>query len=324
MLSIRQLQRTVQEQQRYGSVILVLAAMVVVFALAAPGFFTLSNVNTIIRQGAMLAIVTFGATMVIATAGIDLSIGSVMAFAGVVTGIGFVSGWGLVPAVLAGLLVATLCGALTGWLVGYRELPPFVATLGMMGIARGIALVASDGRAVTGMDAAFTDLLSGDLLGLPAPVFLVLGALALSHALFAHTSWGTGLLAIGGNRLGARLAGVPVRRYEMLAYLYTGLLAGVAGLLTIPRMGAAHPLAGQGYEFDAIAAAVIGGAALEGGRGSALGALLGAAMITILRNGLGVLGVGLQAQLLIIGSVVALAFALDHFSARQAAVGRVA
>lgn len=298
--------------------VLVLVALVVAFALLAPGFFTPSNAAALVRQGAMLAIVTLGMTLVISTGGLDLSVGSVMALAAVVAGTGFVGGWGLVPSLAAGLLAALACGALSGGLVAFAATPPFVATLGMMGIARGTALVLSDGRAIVGMHAGYVAFLNAELLGVPVPLLLVLAVLALSHALLAHTPWGLALLAIGGNRPAARLAGLAVRRAELLVYAYSGLLAGLAGLLTISRMDAAHPQAGLGYEFDAIAAAVIGGAALEGGRGSAAGALLGAAFITILRNGLGVLGVGLYVQLLVIGLVVALAFVLDHLSGRRA------
>ena len=298
--------------------LLVLLALVAFFAIAAPGFFTLSNADTIVRQGAMLAIVTFGMMLVIATGGIDLSSGSLMALAAIVAGLALVNGLPPPLPLLVALGVTAACGAASGWLVAWVGLPPFVATLGMMGVARGLALVLSDGRPIAGIGGLLA-LLNAQVLGVPVPLLLVVATLAVTHALLVHTRWGVGLLALGGNRAGARLAGLPIRRDECLVYVYAGVLAGLAGLLTIGRMDVAHPLAGSGLEFDAIAAAVIGGAVLEGGRGSAAGALLGAAFITILRNGLGVMGASLHVQLLVVGLVIALAFALDHFTGRRQA-----
>ncbi|MCL4371680.1 MAG: ABC transporter permease [Chloroflexi bacterium] len=302
------------------STLVVLLALVVIFAVAAPGFFTTSNGSTMIRQGASLAIVTFGVTLCIATSGLDLSVGSIMALSAVVAGLGLVSGWGLLLSLVAALAAAIACGVVNGSLIAVAGMPPFVATLGMMGVARGLALVMSDGKAISGIDPAFIAFLGGNVLGVPVVLLFVLLSLAASHFLLSHTPWGLSLLAMGGNRVGARLAGLSLRRDEVLVYGYSGLLAGVAGLITISRMNVAHPLAGQGYEFDAIAAAVIGGAALEGGRGSAVGALLGAVFVTVLRSGLAVMGVSLHIQLLAIGLVIAFAFALDHLSARNRAV----
>jgi ribose transport system permease protein len=304
--------------------LIVLLALVAVFAVTAPGFFTASNGSTMVRQGASLAIVTFGMTLCIATGGLDLSVGSLMALSAVVSGLGFVGGWGVLPSVMAGLVAATALGAANGSLIAVVGMPPFVATLGMMGVARGLALVLCNGNAISGIDPAFLAFMGGTVAGVPVVLMFVLTALAASYFLLSHTGWGISLLAIGGNRAGARLAGLSVRRDELLAYVYSGLLAGVAGLITISRMNVAHPLAGQGYEFDAMAAAVIGGAGLEGGRGTALGALVGAVFITVLRSGLAVLGVGLQFQLLAVGVVIALAFALDHLSARNRAVEEAA
>lgn len=306
------------------STLLVLLGLVAAFAVAAPGFFTMSSASTMIRQGASLAIVTFGMTFCIATSGLDLSVGSVMGLSAVVAGLSLVSGWGLLLSLVIALATAAISGAVNGGLVAVAGMPPFVTTLGTMGVARGLALVLSNGKAISGIDPAFVAFLSGSLLGVPMVLMPVLLALAISYILLSHTPWGLSLLAIGGNRLGARLAGLPLRRNELFAYTFSGLLAGVAGVITISRMGVAHPLAGDGYEFDAIAAAVIGGAALEGGRGSAFGALLGAAFITVLRSGLAVMGVSLQIQLLAIGLVIALAFALDHLSGRNRALEEAA
>jgi ribose transport system permease protein len=297
--------------------LLVLVALVAVFALVAPGFFTLSNTDTLARQGAILAIVTLGMTLVIITGGIDLSVGAVVALTAVVFGLLARQGWPLPVAIVAALATAAACGFANGWLSAYVGLPPFVATLGIMGVARGLALVLADGRPITGLDRGLLDALNGQVLGIPVGLGAVVGLGGLTHALLAHTRWGVGLLALGGNRQGARLAGLPVHRDECLVYLYAGVLAGIAGFLTLGRMDVAHPLAGSGLEFDAIAAAVIGGTALEGGRGSAAGALLGAAFITVLRNGLGILGASLYVQLLVVGLVIVGAFALDYLAGRR-------
>ena len=293
------------------AVIVVLAMAIAVFAILAPGFFQLSNLATLIEQGAMLVIATMGMSLVITIAEIDLSIGSVMGLVGIVTGLALAGGFGVVGSVVVGLSVGLLVGLLNGAVVTATGLHSFVITFGMLGMARGLALVLSDGTSVTGFPDSFGAIFQSEFLGIPFAFWMIVVVVGFSYLLRHQSSFGVSLYAIGSDIEVARLAGIRVKRSKTIAFGLSGLFAGLAGIMVVARLNAAHPATGAGYEFDAIAASVVGGVSLSGGSGTVFGVLVGAFVITILRNGMSIMGVGLYWQLVVIGLVFIVAYAMQ-------------
>lgn len=281
-------------------------------------FFTTENILTLLRQASFNAIMAAGVSVVIITAGIDLSIGSVWALSSVIMAYVCVnSGWDWTLSVLVGLGVGVLCGLVNGGSVTVLQIPPFVATLGMMSIARGLAEVITGGFQISGLPEAFLWWGQGSVFGVPIPVVIAIVVIVLTWALLRFTRLGRYIYAVGGNEPAAHLSGVPVRRVKLFAYAYCGALAALAGLLATARMGSVRPSDALGYELDAIAAAVIGGISLMGGQGSVLGTAVGAALIGVLRNGMVLLDVSAFWQKVVIGIVIIIAVALDYLVWRR-------
>ena len=289
----------------------VLLALGAAISLSTPHFLTVANLLNVAQQTVVNALVAAGLTFVIISGGIDLSVGSILAFAGIVMAHALRAGWPAPLAVLAGLAVGAACGAVNGGLVAFGRLPPFIATLGMMSVARGGALLASDGRPVSGFSAPFRWLATGEVAAVPASVLLLLAVYAAAHFALQRTKFGRYAFAIGGSEEAALLSGVPVRRYQVGIYAAGGGLAALAAVVLTARLNSAQPIAGLGYELDAIAAAVIGGTSLMGGQGSILGTLLGALIMGVLRNGLNLLGVSSFIQQVVIGAVIIAAVLFD-------------
>jgi ribose transport system permease protein len=214
---------------------------------------------------------------------------------------------------LAGISVGAGCGLVNGLLISYGRLPPFIATLGMMSVARGGALLATDGRPVSGFDPSFRWLATGQIAGVPVPVVVMLLVYAAAHFLLQRTKFGRYTYAIGGNEEASLLSGVPVRLYKLGIYALGGGLAALSAVLLTARLNSAQPIAGLSYELDAIAATVIGGTSLMGGQGSVIGTLIGALIMGVLRNGLNLLGVSSFIQQVVIGLVIIAAVLLDTF-----------
>lgn len=277
----------------------------------SPFFLTWSNLLNILQQTAINAIIAAGMTFVIITAGIDLSVGSLLAFAGVITAQTLQAGVPLPLALLAGMLAGSLFGGLNGVLITRGKLPPFIATLGTMSIARGATLVLTAGRPISGFSENFRALATSDFLYMPAPVWIMLGVYGLGHFLLTHTRHGRYVYAMGGNEEAARLSGINVRFHKTTVYAFSGLTSAIAALILTARLNSAQPIAGLMYELDAIAATVIGGTSLLGGSGTLTGTLIGALIMGVLRNGLNLLGVSSFLQQIIIGSVIILAVLLD-------------
>jgi ribose transport system permease protein len=281
-------------------------------------FFTSDNILTLLRQASFNAIMAAGVSVVIITAGIDLSIGSVWALSSVVMAFVCVNkGLAWTLSVLIGLAVGLACGIVNGWGVTLLRIPPFVATLGMMSIARGLAEVITGGFQISGLPDAFQWWGQGDIFGVPVPVIVAVGVIVLTWALLRFTRLGRYIYAVGGNEAAAHLSGVPVNRVKLFAYAYCGTLAALAGLLATARMGSVRPSDALGYELDAIAASVIGGISLMGGQGSVLGTAIGAALIGVLRNGMVLLDVSAFWQKVVIGVVIIIALALDYLVWRR-------
>jgi ribose/xylose/arabinose/galactoside ABC-type transport system permease subunit len=285
--------------------------------MLTPHFLTVSNLLNIVQQTAINAIVAAGMTFVILSGGIDLSVGSIVALSGVVLGSLLHLDLPVAMSLLAALAVGLACGLLNGVLVSLGRLPAFIATLGMMSVARGAALVFTEGRPVSGFDEAFRWIATGSIGFVPAPVVLMLVVYALAHLVLTRTTFGRYVYAIGGNQEATRLSGVAVRFHTTVIYGVSGLMSAIAAIALTARLNSAQPIAGMMYELDAIAAVVIGGTSLMGGEGSLGGTLVGALIMGVLRNGLNLLGVSSFLQQIVIGGVIVGAVLVDTILKRQ-------
>ncbi len=294
-------------QTTYGPAIAVLVELVV-FSAIAPGFLSLDNLINISLQTAITGILAVGMTLVILTGGIDLSVGSVVALSGVSAALVAQSGG---PGLPVALIVGSLVGTLTGVLVAYFRVAPFVVTLAGLTIARGIAFLLTGGRSVGSLPKDFTVWGQAVIGIVPLPVIVMLVVVALGYFLLTRTVFGRQIYAVGGNAEASWLAGVPVRGVQLAVYGINGFLAGLAGAVLAARLGAGIPNSGQNYELDVIAAVVVGGTSLSGGRGGVLGSLLGALFIGTLNNGLNLSGVDPYLQKIVLGVVILAAVLID-------------
>jgi ribose transport system permease protein len=286
-------------------------AMVLVLWALTPHFLTISNLLNVAEQATIIAIIAVGMTFVIITGGIDLSVGSVLAFSGVVMASVLQHEVPLPLTLLIGLGVGLFCGLVNGILITAGRLPPFIATLGMMSVARGAALMFTEGRPISGFSENFRSLATGEVLRIPTPVLIMIAVYIMAHFVLGRTKLGRYTYAIGGNEEAALLSGINVRLYKSMVYGLAGMLAGLAAILLTARLNSAQPIAGMNYELDAIAATVIGGTSLLGGEGTVVGTLIGALIMAVLRNGLNLLGVSSFIQQVVIGSVIILAVLID-------------
>jgi len=285
--------------------------------ILSPHFLTVSNLLNVAQQTAINAIIAVGMTFVIITAGIDLSVGSIMALSGVVLASALHNGIPLPAALLSALGTGLLCGLLNGLLITLGGLPPFISTLGMMSVARGAALMYTQGRPISGFADNYRHLATGEFLRIPSPILIMLSVYLLAHFALARTKLGRYSYAIGGNEQAALLSGVNVRFYKTIVYGLSGMLSGLAAIILTARLDSAQPIAGIMYELDAIAAAVIGGTSLMGGEGTVVGTLIGALIMGVLRNGLNLLGVSSFLQQIVIGSAIIIAVLIDMILKRQ-------
>ncbi len=298
-----------------GALVGLVLVSLVMFAASAD-FLTTQNLLNVGVQAAVTAILAFGMTFVIITAGIDLSVGSVAALGAICAGWAVTSagipGW---LALLIAPLVGLVAGLVSGAAVSYAKLPAFIATLAMLSVARGLALVTSGGLPIPMPDAV--NWLGGSIGPVPVPIIVMMIVGLVTAFVLNRTVFGRSLYAIGGNEEAARLAGLPVKRTLAAVYALSGLFAGIAGLVLAGRLASAQPQAASGYELDAIAAVVIGGASLSGGQGKASGTLIGALVLAVIRNGLNLLNVTAFWQQVVIGLVIALAVGLDSLRNRH-------
>jgi inositol transport system permease protein len=293
---------------RYG-LVLAFATICAGLTAASPNFLTMQNLLIVVRQISINGILAVGVTYVLLTGGVDLSLGSVVALTGVVAASFAHPGEFpvLVPVAL-GMLAGTACGAVNGAVITFGRIAPFIVTLGMMTVARGLALVLSGGRPVSNLSREFTSIGSGDLLGLPLPVAILAGVAIISHVFLGNTRLGRYVYAVGGNEHAARAAGINVTGVKIFAYTVCGTMAGLAGVVLASRITTGQPNAGIAYELDAIAAVVIGGTSLSGGVGGIRGTILGALLMGVINNGLDLLNVSSYYQqnvkgLIIVGAV---------------------
>jgi ribose/xylose/arabinose/galactoside ABC-type transport system permease subunit len=288
-----------------------LIALCLTLWVATPHFLTVSNLLNVLEQTAINAIVAVGMTFVIISGGIDLSVGSVLAVSGIALGSALQAGAPVPVAIALALAVGLACGLVNGVLVTFGRLPPFIATLGMMSVARGAALMLAEGRPISGFDDGFRMLATGRVLMMPAPAIIAGLIYAVAHFVLGHTVFGRAAYAIGGNEEAARLSGVHVRYHKTAIYGVAGLMSAAAAVILTARLNSAQPTAGTMYELDAIAATVIGGTSLLGGEGTIMGALIGALIMGVLRNGLNLLNVSSFFQQVVIGVVIIGAVLVD-------------
>jgi len=280
----------------------------VVLSLGTDTFFTVDNLSNVLRQNAFPAVIAAGMTLVILTGGIDLSVGSVVALAGVLSADALMHGWGLAGAVMIGLLVGLAAGLINGTVITRARVPPFVVTLAMMLAIRGVAYKYTDAHTISGLPPVF-DWLNQGL----STAIVMIGVFVASWVVLMRTPFGRHVYAIGGNRDAAWLAGIRVNRVLLVVYSLCGLTAGLAGVLVVARLNAGYPRAGELFELDAIAAVVVGGTSLFGGRGSIWGTLAGAFFIGVLNNGMNLYNVSSYDQMIVKGVVLLAAASLDRW-----------
>ena len=310
-----------------------LLVLTLVFSFVSNSFLSVGNAMTVALQVTSIAYLGIGATMVIIAGGIDLSVGAVLALSGVVAALAVKAGAPVWLGMSAGLLVGGFCGLLNGLSVTLLKLPPFIATLAMMLVARGVALQITEAKAIGGLGDGFAELGNGSLFriarigddgfpdvtfpGIPYPVFLLVVLAVAVAVMLNRTRLGRHIYSVGSNAEAARLSGVDVRGVILFTYIASGLIAGVTGCVLASRLVTAQPSEGLMYELDAIAAAVIGGTSLSGGVGTVSGTVIGAFVIGILRNGLNMGGVSAFVQQIVIGLVILLTVWIDQMRYRR-------
>ncbi len=301
------------------NILLALILLSTFLSFASPYFFRTDNLLGVARAFSLTAIAAIGQTTVIITGGIDLSVGSVLALSGLSTGMLLGRGWPLLPAIAAGFLVGASFGFANGLLITKVGLPPFIATLGTLSIGRGLVYVLTKGYPVTiprGQN-TLIELGQGYVGRIPIPVIIMLVITILGTIFLSQSTLGRYIYAVGGNEEAARLAGINVVAAKLVVYTLSGTLAALAGIILLARLVSAQPSAGLGFELPVIAASIIGGTSLLGGEGTVLGAVLGAAIIGVLENGMVLLGVNTYAQQAVTGTVIILAVALDIWQKRR-------
>jgi ribose transport system permease protein len=311
--------RDIVGRQEFG-VFMILLAMVTFLSLYTDTFLTSTNLFNILRAFSWIAISAFGQTMVIITAGIDLSVGSVMGLSGLASAMLLVRGVPVPLAVGGGLLTGLFVGFLNGLMITKGRLPPFIATLGTLLMARGLAYGLTGGWPVRGLPESFRNLGQYDIpvgnVGVPLPLVFVLIIAVIMSIFLVRTVWGYRIYAVGGNETAAGLSGINTDGVKIMVYSLCGFLTAIGGVLMTARLGVAAPTAAQAYELDVIAATVVGGTSLMGGEGTILGALIGAAIMQVLRNGLVLTGVSAYWLQAVQGFVIVVAIMLDQLRKR--------
>ena len=289
-----------------------------IVAALEPRFLSAGNLAGVARQTAVITVIAMGMTVVMVSGGIDLSVGSVMALSGVIGAFAMVAGAPVLVGIAVAIAAGAVCGLATGAAIASLRIPPFIVTLGAMGIYRGLTLLITDGKAVVGVPSRFGYLAEGNLLGVvPVPMLIVVLVAFATHFLLTGTQPGRYCYAIGSNIEAARYAGIRVSRYQILFYALLGMLTGLAGSIESARLVTGQPTAGEGYELRVIAAVVIGGGSLSGGQGTVVGTIIGALIMGVLANGANLLGISSFAQQVVIGAVIVLAVTFDEFQRRR-------
>ena len=314
------MKKTIDYKQllKNNGILIVFLLICVVLSFLSPYFFTTNNILNIIRQTSIYGIIAVGMTFVILTGGIDLSVGSILALSGAIAA-GMMKNQGSAPlvAALVAILVGAGIGLINGLLVTVGKIAPFVVTLGMVTIARGLTLIYTKGYPISGFSPEFRYLGGGYILGIPVPVIVFIAMVALAWFILNHTRLGRYTYAIGGNEETVKLSGINVKFYKSMVYVIVGIMSSLSALILSARLNSAEAVAGQGYELDVIAAVVIGGTSLSGGCGSIIGTLIGALLIGTINNGMNLLGISPYFQQVVKGALIIGAVILDRLRAES-------
>ena len=302
----------------YLGLIVIVLGFTVVAAATGRNFLSWSNVSNIIVQSSVIAVLAIGISLIIITGGIDISVGTNAGFVGMVTALMIRAGVGILPACLIGLLVGVICGTCTGIGIAYGKLPPFVMSLGMNSVLTGMILVVSNSQPITGLPDALGAIAKTRIGPLPIFLFYILILYAIMVFIVGRTRFGRYVYAIGGNRQAARLSGVAVQRYELVVYMIGGLFAALSGLMLLARLQYASTSAGKGYEMLAIAAAVVGGISMSGGRGRLINTLVGAMILGVIKTGLQTMDLPTYYQEIVTGLIIIGTVFVDRARERKA------
>ncbi|AQZ53702.1 Ribose transport system permease protein RbsC (plasmid) [Martelella mediterranea DSM 17316] len=304
--------------KQYGGIFLALVTLCVIFSVANPRFMSVANFTNILQQVAVIAICAFGMTWVILLGEIDLSVGSIIAVAGMVGAQCFAFGMGFVPAVVLTLAAGALMGLFNGALIAKLMLPSFIVTVATMGIYRGMVSLPTNGAPAMILNETWTAIGAGAFLGVPIIIWIVVILFLFNHILLSKTTFGRRAYLIGGNKEAAAYSGIKVDRMKISIFMLSGIMAAISGILLSSRLLSAQTNAGMSYELDAIAAAVLGGTSLAGGVGTMIGTIIGALIIGVMNNGMNMLSVPYFYQLIVKGLVILIAVWLDVRSKRAA------
>lgn len=295
---------------------LVIVLMGVFFGAINPNFWTMTNLTNVARQVSILALISVGETFAILSAGIDLSVGSLLALVSVICAQTMLE-YGVAAGILAGVLIGAVCGLINGVLIAKARIPPFIATLAMLVGARGAALTLSGGLPIAGLPKSFLTIGAGYILGIPIPAIIAAVVMAIGYFILSRTAFGRNVYAVGGNEEAAMLSGINVARIKILVYLLSGVCAGIAGVVLTSRVISGQPTLGEVQELYAIAAVVIGGSKISGGYGGVGKTVLGVLVLGLLNNGLNLIRVSSYVQLIVIGVIIVLAVYVDLLRSRR-------
>ncbi|MHA9737722.1 ABC transporter permease [Robinsoniella peoriensis] len=299
---------------KYG-ILLVFLILFVLLTVITNTFFTSRNLINVLKQVSINGIISVGMMCVLLTGGIDLSVGSIVALSGIVaTTFAHPEEYLVIVPIILGVLAGAVCGVVNGTLVAFLNLPAFIATLGMLSVASGVALVLSKGRPISNLSEQFRYIGGGSILGLPILIYILAAVFLIGYLILSWTKFGRYLYAIGGNEEAAKASGLSVARIKLFVYMISGICAGLAGTVLASRINAGQPNSGEGYELDAIAAVVIGGTSLNGGIGKISGTILGVLIVGVINNGMDLLNISSYYQKIVKGSIIVLAVLLDRIT----------
>lgn len=293
-------------------IFIILALLIVILSIIKPVFLTPDNIINVIRQVTIVAIIGIGMSFVLICGEIDLSVGSICALSGIIVTICLRDGFGMAVSIILALCVAALCGFVNGTIHVFARIPSFIVTMGMLNVARGVVLVITNSYSITGLPDSFKVIGRGYVGAIPVPVIIMAVCYVFGFVVLKYTKFGRSAYSIGGNIEAARLSGVPVVKNKVLIYIICGLTAGIAGIILSSRMFSGQPSAGSGLELDAIAACVIGGTSTTGGKGRLWGTFLGALIMGIITNGMNLMNISTNWQLIVQGMIIVIAVGLDR------------
>lgn len=302
---------------RHIGILVALVLMLILWFFVAPGFYSIQNISNALRTSSVNTLITFGMTFSLIIGGIDLTVGRVAALTGVVSSVAILSGLPWYVAILLGVIVGSLFGLMNGLIIAFTGIPPFIATIGMQFVARGLAFMAGSGSSIMVSDQGFYEFGNGYTFGIPNPVIIVLIVFVILVFVLNRTTYGKQMYALGENEVAADFSGINTKKVKVISYVISGTLAGLAGVILAARMMSGQPVVGDGFDGDAVASAVIGGVSIAGGQGSMSGALLGGLIFGFLTNGLNIWGINSYWQSIIKGIIILSAVILDVISKRS-------